>query len=93
MPKYKVEAIDAKGQGFTDVIDAKDENEANATLRAAGYHVTKISLHKDRTAEKKKKNKSGKTFSFGRVNTRKSSATLRETSRFCRTRACRFCGA
>ncbi|MBR2693175.1 MAG: type II secretion system F family protein [Thermoguttaceae bacterium] len=70
MPKYKVEAIDAKGQGFTDVIDAKDENEANATLRAAGYHVTKISLHKDRTAEKKKKNKSGKTFSFGRVNSK-----------------------
>ncbi|MBQ6159183.1 MAG: type II secretion system F family protein, partial [Thermoguttaceae bacterium] len=70
MPKYKVEAIDAKGQGFTDVIDAKDEDEANATLRAAGYHVTKISLHKDRTAEKKKKNKSGKTFSFGKVNSK-----------------------
>ncbi|MGI5831689.1 MAG: type II secretion system F family protein [Thermoguttaceae bacterium] len=70
MPKYKVEAIDAKGQGFTDIVDAKDENEANATLRAAGFHVTKISLHKDRTAEKKKKAKTGKTFAFGRVNSK-----------------------
>ena len=67
MPKYQIEAIDAAGQGFTDVIDAKDEDEANATLRAAGYHVTKIVLHKDRTAAKKQKAKTGKTFSFGKV--------------------------
>lgn len=77
MPKYRIEAIDAAGQGFTDVIEAKDEDEANATLRAAGYHVTKIVLHKDRTAAKAKKAKTGKTFAFGRV----SSKLLRDFTR------------
>ncbi|MBO7678461.1 MAG: type II secretion system F family protein, partial [Thermoguttaceae bacterium] len=70
MPKYKIEAIDAAGQGFTDVIEAKDEDEANATLRAAGYHVTKIVLHKERAAAKAKKAKTGKTFAFGKVNSK-----------------------
>ncbi len=67
MPKYKIEAVDAQGNPFSDTIDAKDEDEANQTMRSAGYHVTKISLHKDRTAAKKANAKTGKTFSFGKV--------------------------
>lgn len=67
MPKFKVEAVDAAGKGFTDVIEAGTEEEVTATLKESGYHVTKIALHKDRKAAKKTKNKGGKTFTFGRV--------------------------
>ncbi|MBQ2850697.1 MAG: type II secretion system F family protein [Thermoguttaceae bacterium] len=67
MPKFKVEAIDSAGKGFTDVIEASTEEEVTATLKESGYHVTKIVLHKDRKAAKKKKAATGKTFTFGRV--------------------------
>ncbi len=68
MPKYKVEAIDAAGKGFTDIIEASTEEEVTATLKESGYLVTKIALHKDRKAAKKKGGSGdGKTFSFGRV--------------------------
>ncbi|MDO5554125.1 MAG: type II secretion system F family protein [Planctomycetia bacterium] len=67
MPKFKFEAVDASGNGITDIVDAATEEEVNATLRSQGYHVTRIVLHKDRTASASKKNASGKTFSFGKV--------------------------
>ncbi|MDO4585922.1 MAG: type II secretion system F family protein [Planctomycetia bacterium] len=67
MPKYKIEAIDAAGNGFTDIVDATTEDEVNATLRSQGYLVTKIVLHKERKAAQKAKDNSGKTFSFGKV--------------------------
>ncbi|MBR0225646.1 MAG: type II secretion system F family protein [Thermoguttaceae bacterium] len=68
MPKFKVEAVDSAGKGFTDVIEASTEEEVTATLKESGYMVTKIALHKDRKATKKKGgNTNGKTFSFGRV--------------------------
>ena len=67
MPKFKIEAVDADGNGFTDVVEAATEEEVNATLSSQGYHVTRIALHKERSNQKKKKNNSGKTFSFGKV--------------------------
>lgn len=68
MPKFKVEWVDAAGKGFTDIIEASTEEEVTATLKESGYMVTKIALHKDRKATKKKGgNTNGKTFSFGRV--------------------------
>ncbi|MDO5580802.1 MAG: type II secretion system F family protein [Planctomycetia bacterium] len=67
MPKYKIEAVDATGNGFTDVVDAENEEEVNATLRSQGYMVTKISLHKERKAAQSKKKKDGKSFAFGKV--------------------------
>ncbi|MDO5309077.1 MAG: type II secretion system F family protein [Planctomycetia bacterium] len=67
MPKYKVEAVDAAGKGFTDIIEASSEEEVTATLKEGGYLVTKIALHKDRKVQKKKAASNGKTFSFGKV--------------------------
>ncbi len=67
MPKFKVEMVDASGKGVTDVIEASTEEEVTATLKESGYMVTKIALHKDRKAVKKKAAQNGKTFSFGRV--------------------------
>ncbi len=67
MPKYKVEAVDAAGKGFTDIIEASTEEEVTATLKESGYLVTKIALHKDRKVAKKGKGKGEKTFSFGKV--------------------------
>ncbi|MBS7338294.1 MAG: type II secretion system F family protein [Thermoguttaceae bacterium] len=68
MPKFKVEAVDAAGKGFTDIIEASTEEEVTATLKESGYMVTKIALHKDRQAAKKKGNRANmKTFTFGRV--------------------------
>ena len=54
MPKFKVEWVDAAGKGFTDIIEASTEEEVTATLKESGYMVTKIALHKDRKATKKK---------------------------------------
>ncbi len=67
MPKYKIEAVDNAGKGFTDIVDAATEEEVHATLRSQRYMVTKIALYKERAAQKKKKAASGKTFSFGKV--------------------------
>ena len=69
MPTYQFEAMDATGQEIKDVIEAPNEEEAQATIRQMGYFVTKISEKKARAAAGKKK-KSGrkKTFALGRVN-------------------------
>lgn len=67
MPKYKIEAVDATGNGFTDVVEAASEEEVNQTMRSQGYMVTKIVLHKERQADKKKKVASGKSFALGKV--------------------------
>jgi type IV pilus assembly protein PilC len=69
MPTYQFEAMDATGQEIKDVIEAPNEEEAQATIRQMGYFVTKISEKKARAAAGKKK-KSGrkKSFALGRVN-------------------------
>ena len=58
MPTYQFEAMDATGQEIKDVIDAPNEEEAQATIRQMGYFVTKISIKKSRKAAAEKK-KSG----------------------------------
>lgn len=67
MPQFKFEAIDPKGQEIKDIIEAATEDEAQATIRQMGYHVTKIAVYKERKAKTAKKGADGKTFSFGRV--------------------------
>jgi len=54
MAKFKVEYLDSAGKAMTDVVEANTEEEVTATLKESGYHVTKIVLHKDRKAAKKK---------------------------------------
>jgi len=69
MPTYQYEAMDATGQEVRDLIEAPNEEEAQATIRQMGYFVTKLSVKKARktTAEKKSGKNKGKTFSLGGV--------------------------
>lgn len=67
MPMYQYEAMDPSGQEIKDVVDAANEEEAQATIRQMGYFVTKISVKKSRkaAADKKKGAKKGKSFAIG----------------------------
>jgi type IV pilus assembly protein PilC len=66
MPTYKYEAMDAQGNEWKDVIEAPNEEEAQATIRAMGYFVTKLAVQKPKAQKGGKKAKK-KTFSFGGV--------------------------
>ncbi len=70
MPQFKFEAIDASGKEIKDIIEAPTEEEAQATIRQMGYHVTRLVVHKERKVKKSDKRKTGKTFSIGRVSTK-----------------------
>jgi type IV pilus assembly protein PilC len=81
MPQYQFEAMDATGQEIKDVIEAPTEEEAQATIRQMGYFVTKITVKKVRkTADKKKKKKTGKTFTLGKVGTKQLTTFTRQLS-------------
>ena len=81
MPTYQFEAMDATGQEIKDVIDAPNEEEAQATIRQMGYFVTKISVKKAKKAGgDKKAGKKGKTFAIGRVNSRNLTVFTRQLS-------------
>ena len=56
MPTYQFEAMDTTGQEIKDVIEAPNQEEAQATIRQMGYFVTKITVKKSRkgAADKKK---------------------------------------
>ena len=70
MPTYQFEAMDASGQEIRDVVEAANQDEAQATIRSRGYFVTKIAVKKGRTSggAKKAAQKKGKTFALGGVN-------------------------
>jgi type IV pilus assembly protein PilC len=65
--------MDAKGQEVRDVVEAKDQDEAQQTIRQKGLFVTKIAVKKNRKggAEQKTSSKKGKTFSMGGVGSKK----------------------
>ncbi len=42
MPTFQFEAMDPQGQEIRDTIKASTQDEAQATIRAMGYFVTKI---------------------------------------------------
>ena len=68
MPTYQFEAMKADGTEIKDVIEAPNEEEAQATIRQMGYFVTKISEKKARAAiGRKKKSGRKKSFAIGRV--------------------------
>ena len=48
MPTYQFEAMDATGTEIKDVIEASNEDEAQATIRQMGYFITKISEKRGR---------------------------------------------
>ncbi|OHB74914.1 MAG: type II secretion protein F, partial [Planctomycetes bacterium RBG_16_64_10] len=73
MPTYQFEAMDATGTEIKDLIEASNEDEAQATIRQMGYFITKISVKKSRkaAAEKGKSTKKGnRTFALGGVSSR-----------------------
>ncbi len=71
MPTFQFEAMDATGQEIKDVIDAPNEEEAQATIRQMGYFVTKLTVKKTKKqAAKGTKGKRPKSFSLGGVNTK-----------------------
>jgi len=81
MPTFQFEAMDATGQEIKDVIEAPNQEEAQATIRQMGYFVTKISEKKSRAAgERAKAKKTGKTFSLGRVKSKTLTTFTRQLS-------------
>jgi type IV pilus assembly protein PilC len=68
MPTYVFEAIDAAtGKEIRDTVDAPSEAEAQATIRAMGYMVTKLKAGKSKAAAAAAKKKPGRTFAIGGV--------------------------
>ena len=82
MPIYVFEAMDATGAEIKDQLEAPSEEEAQATIRQMGYFVTKIAVKKARkgTADKKKKDKKGKTFAIGGVGGKQLTTFTRQLS-------------
>ena len=50
MPSYYFEAMDQTGQEIKDVVEASNQEEAQATIKQMGYFVTKLSVKKSRKA-------------------------------------------
>jgi type IV pilus assembly protein PilC len=70
MPTFQFEAMDASGAEIRDVVEAANQDEAQAMIRQQGYFVTKIAIKKSRGkpgAEKKIAKKEGKSFALGGV--------------------------
>lgn len=81
MPTFQFEAMDATGQEIKDVIEATNQDEAQATIRQMGYFVTKISVKKSRkTAAGKKGDRKGKTFAIGGVKSKTLTTFTRQLS-------------
>jgi type IV pilus assembly protein PilC len=61
--------MDSTGAEIKDVIEAANQEEAQAAIRQAGYYVTKISVKKARKkAEEKKNDGKKRSFALGGVN-------------------------
>ncbi|MEZ6103198.1 MAG: type II secretion system F family protein [Pirellulaceae bacterium] len=81
MPTFLFEAMDATGQEIRDVIDAENEEQAQATIRQMGYFVTKISVKKDRkSAEAAKGGRKGRGLAIGGVSSKQLTAFTRQLS-------------
>jgi type IV pilus assembly protein PilC len=81
MPTFQFEAMDSTGQEIRDVIEAPNQDEAQATIRQMGYFVTKIAVKKSRAAPTQKKaGKKGKTFALGGVKAKKLCTFTRQLS-------------
>ena len=82
MPTYQFEAMDQAGQEIKDVVEAPNQDEAQATIKQMGYFVTKISIKKSRktAAEKKSGKQQGKTFAIGGVGSKVLTTFTRQLS-------------
>jgi type IV pilus assembly protein PilC len=82
MPTFQYEAIDAAtGKEIRDAVEAPTEAEAQATIRAMGYMVTKLKAQKPKaTAAAGNKAKAGRTFAMGKVKGRELTLFTRQLS-------------
>jgi len=80
MPTYQFEAMDATGQEVRDVIEAANQDEAQATIRSMGLFLTKISVKKSRKAAVKKESQRRKTFAIGGVRSKALTTFTRQLS-------------
>jgi type IV pilus assembly protein PilC len=81
MPTYYFEAMDQTGQEIKDVVEAPNQEEAQATIRQNGYFVTKISVKKSRkTDAQKSATKKGKSFAIGGVRSKVLTTFTRQLS-------------
>ena len=81
MPSYYFEAMDQTGQEIKDVVEASNQEEAQATIKQMGYFVTKISVKKSRKiAGQQKGGKRGRSFALGGVGSRTLTTFTRQLS-------------
>jgi type IV pilus assembly protein PilC len=82
MPTFQFEAIDAAtGKEIRDKVEAPTEAEAQATIRAMGYMVTKLKAQKQQQAAAAAgKRKPGRTFAIGGVKSRDLTLFTRQLS-------------
>ena len=81
MPTYYFEAMDQTGQEIKDVVEASNQEEAQATIKQMGYFVTKISVKKSRkTAAQQKGGRKGKSFALGGVRSKVLTTFTRQLS-------------
>ena len=81
MPTFQFEAMDPAGKEIKDVIEAANEEEAQATIRGMGYYVTKISAKKSkRMAEKKGGDGKNRAFVIGGVKSKELTMFTRQLS-------------
>ena len=82
MPTFIFEAIDAAtGKEIRDTVDAPSEAEAQATIRAMGYMITKLKAGKGKSAAAAAgKKKPGRSFVMGGVKTKDLTLFTRQLS-------------
>ena len=81
MPSYYFEAMNQAGEEIKDVVEATNQEEAQATIKQMGYFVTKISVKKSRkTAGQQKSGRKGKSFALGGVKSKVLTTFTRQLS-------------
>ncbi|MDO4574579.1 MAG: type II secretion system F family protein [Planctomycetia bacterium] len=81
MPTYQFEAMDSSGKEIKDVIEAINEEEAQATIKQMGYFITRLAVKKDRKSRiQTVQAKRGKSFSLGRVKSKVLTTFTRQLS-------------
>ena len=81
MPTYQFEAMDSTGKEIKDVVEALNEDEAQATIKQMGYFLTKLAVKKDRKSRAQAAAaKRGKTFALGGVKSKALTTFTRQLS-------------
>lgn len=81
MPTYQFEAMDSTGKEIKDVVEAVNEEEAQATIKQMGYYITRIQLKKERrSGSQTGANGRNKTFTFGGVSSKALTTFTRQLS-------------